>query len=99
MKERKGGNNYKVIVVTQIKNVKNRMYYSNFLRESFLVDVIVIISVVYNFSLSCPPVLYVLFGVIRCLRSCIPVDCFYQSVPKNENDRQWAICTMTSFYD
>lgn len=62
-----------------------------FLGKVFSVDVIVIISVVCNFFRSCPPMLYVLFGVIRCLRSCIPVDCSYRSVPKNENDRQFSL--------
>ena len=32
--------------------------------ESFLVDVIIMISVVCNFSLSCLPVLYVLFALL-----------------------------------
>ena len=40
------------------------MYYSNFLTESFLVDVTVTISVVCNFSLSRLPVLHVLFALL-----------------------------------
>ena len=40
------------------------MYYSNFLTESFLVDVTVIIPVVCNFSLSRLPGLHVLFALL-----------------------------------
>lgn len=40
------------------------MYYSNFLTESFLVDVTVIIPVVCNFFLSRLPGLHVLFALL-----------------------------------
>ena len=55
------------------------MYYSNFLTESFLVDVIVIISVVCNFSLSRLPVLYVLFALLG-----VYVAVFQLTVPSGQ---------------
>lgn len=55
------------------------MYYSNFLTESFLVDVTIMISVVCNFSLSCLPVLYVLFALLG-----VYVTVFQLTVPTGQ---------------
>ena len=55
------------------------MYYSNFLTESFLVDVTVIIPVVCNFSLSRLPGLHVLFallGVYVAVQLTVPIGQF-----------------------
>ena len=63
------------------------MYYSNFLTESFLVDVTVIIPVVCNFALSRLPGLHVLFallGVYVAVQLTVPTGQF-QKMKRTDN--------------